>query len=173
MQTTDFVPLNSGNANVRAFDCGKDAINTYLRRFAAKNMALNLNRTYVLPAANNTSAVKPDVAAFYTLAQQTLLREDLPDPSGLPRYAIPVILLAQLGVDRRFAGKGLGSKTLVHALRHAYRIATNPIGLPATGLVLDAIDEEALGFYRQFDFFLPLTEKPMRLFVPMKSLESL
>lgn len=173
MPTAEFLPLDPSAINVKTFDCGKNAINTYLRRFAAKNMALNLNRTFVLPYTSEDSGEKPQVAAFYTLAHRTLVREALPDPSRLPRYPVPVILLAQLGIDQRFHRQGLGAKTLVYALRHAYQIASNPKALPAMGVVLDVLDRDALAFYQSFEFFLPLTDNPMKLFVPMASLETL
>ena len=178
MPTVEFLPLDSRTTNVKTFDCGKEAINVYLRRYAAKNMALNLNRTFVLPFTTEDSttgggSARPQVAAYYTLAHQTLVREELPDSSHLPRYPVPVILLAQLGIDQRFQRQGLGAKTLVHALRHAYQIASNPKGLPAMGVVLDVLDNDALAFYQSFDFFLPLTDNPMKVFVPMASLETL
>jgi GNAT superfamily N-acetyltransferase len=173
MPTVEFLPLDPRTINVRTFDCGKEAINVYLRRYAAKNMALNLNRTFVLPYTTEDSSEKLQVAAYYTLAHQTLVREELPDPSRLPRYPVPVILLAQLGIDQRFRRQGLGAKTLVYALRHAYQIANNPKGLPAMGVVLDVLDHDALAFYQSFEFFLPLTDNPMKLFVPMASLETL
>lgn len=173
MPTVEFLPLDPRAINVKTFDCGKESINVYLRRYAAKNMALNLNRTFVLPCTTEDNSEKPQVAAYYTLAHQTLVREELPDPSRLPRYPVPVILLAQLGIDQRFHRQGLGAKTLVHALRHAYQIASNPKGLPAMGVVLDVLDHDALAFYQSFDFFLPLTDNPMKLFVPIASLETL
>lgn len=173
MPTAEFLPLDPSAINVKSFDCGKDAINTYLRRYAAKNMALNLNRTFVLPYTVDESSEKSHVAAYYTLAHQTMGREELPDPSRLPRYPVPVIRLAQLGIDQRFHRQGLGAKTLVHALRHACQIASNPNGIPAMGVVLAVLDQDALSFYRSFDFFLSLTDNPMKLFVPMASLETL
>ncbi len=173
MPAAEFLPLDLGTIDVKSFDCGKDAVDTYLRRFAAKNMALNLSRTFVLPYAPDEGTRKLHVAAYYTLAYQTLAREELPDPSRLPRYPVPVILLAQLGVNRRFQGQGLGAKTLVWALRHAWQIANNPDGLPARGVVLDVLDQDALAFYQSYKFFLPLTDTPMRLFVPMASLATL
>lgn len=173
MPIVEFSSLDPRAINVKTFDCGKEAINVYLRRYAAKNMALNLNRTFVLPNTTGDTSGKPEVAAYYTLAHQTLVREALPDPSRLPRYPVPVILLAQLGIDQRFHRQGLGAKTLVHALRHACQIASNPKGLPAMGVVLDVLDHEALAFYQSFDFFLPLTDNPMKLFVPMASLATL
>lgn len=178
MPSAEFLPLDPRAINVKTLDCGKEAINVYLRRYAAKNMALNLNRTFVLPyltedSTTQESSEKPEVAAYYTLAHKTLVREELPDPSRLPRYPVPVILLAQLGINQRFHRQGLGAKTLVHALRHAYQIASNPKGLPAMGVVLDVLDHDALAFYQSFDFFLPLTDNPMKLFVPIASLETL
>ena len=173
MPIIEFSSLDPRTINVKTFDCGKEAINVYLRRYAAKNMALNLNRTFVLPDTTGNTSEKPEVAAYYTLAHQTLVREALPDPSRLPRYPVPVILLAQLGIDQRFHRQGLGAKTLVYAVRHAYQIASNPKGLPAMGIVLDVLDHDALAFYQSFDFFLPLTDNPMKLFVPMASLETL
>ncbi len=173
MPTAEFLPLNPKTVDVKSFDCGKAAINTYLRRYAAKNMALNLNRTFILPFTREESSKKFRVATYYTLAYQTLMREELPDPTRLLRYPVPVILLAQLGIDQRFQRQGLGSKTLVHALRKAYKIACNPLGIPATGVVLDVLDQDALCFYQSFNFFLPLTDNPLKLFVPITSLETL
>lgn len=109
MPAVDFLPLDPRTINVRTFDCGKEAINVYLHRYAAKNMALNLNRTFVLPYAAEDNSEKSQVAAYYTLAHQTLVREELPDPSRLPRYPAPVILLAQLGIDQRLHRQSLRS----------------------------------------------------------------
>lgn len=173
MPITEFLPLDPKAAHAKSFDCGKNAINTYLHRYAAKNMVLNLNRTFVLPYTRDENSEKPHIAAHYTLAHQTLIREKLPDPSRLPRYPVPAILLAYLGIDQRFQRQGLGAKTLAHALRHAYQIASNPKGIPAMGVVLDVLNQDALAFYESFDFFLQLTDKPMKLFVPMASLASL
>ncbi len=173
MPSADFQPLDTQRVDVKSFDCGKEAVTTYLRRYAAKNMALNLNRTFVLSYQTESSSAKLPIAAYYTLAHQTLKREDIPTTKRLPRYAIPAILLAQLGIDHRFQGQGLGAKTLIQALRHAHHITSNPEGIPAMGVVLDVLDYDAMAFYQSFEFFIPLTENPMKLFVPMVSLESL
>ena len=173
MRADEFLPLDIRSVNVRQFDCGKSAINTYLRRYAAKNMGLNLNRTFVLPDPDTQTHSRHRIAAYYTLAHQTIAREDVPVHDRLPRYPVPVILLAQLAVDLNFHGRGLGAKTLVHALRHAYRISSSPNGIPSAGVALDVLDQDALKFYSHFDFFAPLIDKPMKLFVPMQSLETI
>jgi GNAT superfamily N-acetyltransferase len=76
-----------------------------------------------------------------------------------------------LAVDKRYKRTGLGSKTLVYALREA--VALSKAGLPAYGFILDVLDEEALGFYQHFELFEPFTDDPMRLFVSMKTLEQI
>lgn len=173
MEEFEFLPLDVRSVNVKQFDCGKGPINTYLRRYAAKNMALNLNRTFILPHPDTQASTKQRIAAYYTLAHQTVARADIPVHRRLPRYPVPVILLAQLAVDLELHGRGLGAKTLIHTLRHAYRISTAPNGIPSAGVALDVLDQDVLKFYSHFDFFAPMVDKPMKLFVPMESLESL
>src|SRR6202790_4906860 len=41
----------------------------------------------------------------------------------LPAYDLPLILLARLAVDRRFAGRGLGHALISDALRISLRVA--------------------------------------------------
>ena len=111
------------------------------------------------------------IAAYYTLASATVGKVSLPIRKSLPRYPLPVVLLARLAIDEHFQGKGLGSKTLIAALQQAYVLTSK--GLPALGVVLDALDEDALKFYQSFDFFEPLTDDPMRLFIGMQSIRDL
>lgn len=68
---------------------------------------------------------------------------------GLARHAVPVMLLARLAVDRRFAGKGLGTELLRDALLRTLS-AADIAGLRA--VVVDAKDEAAKGFYEKFGF---------------------
>ncbi len=42
---------------------------------------------------------------------------------GLPPYELPLILLARLAVDRRFAGRELGHALISEALRISLRVA--------------------------------------------------
>jgi len=83
----------------------------------------------------------------------------------LPRYPIPVALLARLAIDVSYQKNGLGAKTLITALRHLVRLCDQR--LPVHGLILDVLNSDALDFYQRFDFFFPFTDDPMRLFAPM------
>ncbi len=162
----EFVALDPSHFDVKAFDCGKPDMNRYLARFAAKNMGLRLSMTWVLPGDEPVSGLTTPVAAYYTLASCTVTRDEIPAHDPLPGYPLPVVLLARLAVDQRFQGQRLGEKTLVSALRHSVTLTER--GLPAMGLILDVLDEDALAFYQRFDLFKPFTGDPMRLFVPLK-----
>lgn len=167
----DFVALNPSHFDVKAFDCGKPDMNSYLARFAAKNMGLKLSMTWVLPGDELVMGEKTPIAAYYTLATCTVSREEIPTDERLPGYPVPVVLLARLAVDHRFQGQRVGEKTLVSALRHSVTLTER--GLPAMGLILDVLDDDALAFYQRFDLFQPFTDDPMRLFVPMKVVEQI
>ena len=167
----EFVALNPSHFDVKAFDCGKPDMNSYLARFAAKNMGLKLSMTWVLPGDELVMGEKTPIAAYYTLATCTVSREEIPTDERLPGYPVPVVLLARLAVDHRFQGQRVGEKTLVSALRHSVTLTER--GLPAMGLILDVLDDDALAFYQRFDLFQPFTNDPMRLFVPMKVVEQI
>ncbi len=167
----DFVALNPSHFDVKAFDCGKPDMNSYLARFAAKNIGLKLSMTWVLPGNELVMGEKTPIAAYYTLASCTVSREEIPTDERLPGYPVPVVLLARLAVDHRFQGQRLGEKALVSALRHSVTLTER--GLPAMGLILDMVDEDALAFYQRFDLFQPFTDDPMRLFVPMRVVEQI
>lgn len=159
-----FIGLDPAQHEVKAFDCGKDALNTFLCRFAAKHARLGISSTWVLTRTGSTG--KAPIAAYFTLAGHTVTRRDIPaQPQSLPRFQLPVVLLAQLAVSQSLAGQGLGEKTLVTSLRKAVELSGR--GLPAIGIVLDVLDEEALGFYQHFGAFESFTDNPMRLFMPM------
>jgi len=166
-----FVTLNPSQFNVKTFDCGKPDMNQYLARFATRNMKLKLSMTWVLPAEEIVAGQKTPIAAYYTLASSTVTRQEFPTDQSLPGYPVPVVLLARLAVDRHFQGQRLGEKTLVSALRHNATLTER--GLPAVGLILDLFDEEALAFYQKFDLFKPITDDPMRLFVPMSVIQQI
>lgn len=164
-----FVAVSKSLHDLQAFDCGKPTMNTFLAKFAEKHGKLGLSRTYVLPEI--TEFVKAPIAAYFTLTTSSVTREQLPTKQSLPSYPLPVVLLARLAVDIRHKGAGIGAKTLVYALREA--AALSQAGLPAFGLILDVLDEDAHGFYQHFGLFEPFSDDPTRLFVSMKTLEQI
>jgi len=171
--------LDKNKHDLKTFDCGKPDMDTFLSRFAFKHSKLGLSSTWVLVKEQNSKnnvkqekqRAKSEVIAYYTLAASTVIKSGIPTDKSLPHYPIPVVLLARLAVDQKYQGKGLGSKILVTAIRHAVELTDR--GLPAYGLVLDVLDDDALKFYQCFDFFEPFTNNPMRLFIGMNSVRQL
>jgi GNAT superfamily N-acetyltransferase len=167
-----FVDLDTTHQDVRRFRCGKPQMDTFLIRYALKNAQLGISKTWVLLEEDKAGKKKFPVAAYYTLAVSTIIREALPiSQKELPSYPVPVTLLARLAVSRKYQKRGLGTKTLVTALRQA--VILKDRGLPSIGVVLDVLDEDALNFYYGFDVFHTFSDDPMRLFVPMQVIEQL
>lgn len=172
MAFAQFVLLDPKQHDVKNFDCGKSEMNLFLNRYADKNRKLGLSSTWVLPGNLPQGEVKKaTIGAYYTLASTTVCREQIPTDKKLPAYPVPVVLLARLAVNGRFQKRGLGGKTLVGALRQCVSLTDR--GLPALGVILDVLDNDALGFYQRFDVFQPITDEPMRLFVPMNVLRQI
>jgi len=165
-----FVAIEKAQHDTKNFDCGKLSMNHYLHRFSHKHSKLGLSETYVL-TTDTINNQKQQIASYFTLAGSTITKDSIAWKSSLPSYPIAVILLARLAVDVKFQGKKIGKKALIAALRKAYKLSE--IGLSAYGLILDVLDEEALAFYQQFNFFDPLSDNPMKLFVGMNVLKDL
>ncbi len=168
--------LDKNKHDLKSFNCGKPDMDAFLSRFAFKHSKLGLSSTWVLVKEPNNKndlkqRAKSEVIAYYTLAASSVVKSGIPTDNSLPHYPIPVVLLARLAVDQKYQGKGLGAKILVTAIRHAVELTDG--GLPAYGLVLDVLDDDALKFYQCFDFFEPFTNNPMRLFVGMNSVRQL
>ena len=142
-----FVELDKAVHDRKSFDCGAEELNLFLQQFAARHRAAGISMTMVLPAEENEA----DICAYYTLSHTEIKRQTLPEPVAkkLPYYPVPVILVAQLAVNRKVQGQGLGKITLVRALQHASEINEH---LPSYAVVADALDNQVQGFYEQFGF---------------------
>ncbi len=92
------------------------------------------------------------VVGYYALAMGSVDRTGVPSRHGrgMPD-PVPVVLLARLVVDRSERGQGLGAELLllVDALRRCVRGGRE---FGARAIVVDAIDDDAVAFYRHFDF---------------------
>src|ERR1700681_2531636 len=104
------------------FDCGDDALNNYLKRHAWTNQQKSsIGVSYM---ALDEDAPRT-VLGYFTLAMASVPRDSFPKKyvRGLPPYHLPLILLARLAVDQRFAGRGLGYALISEALRISLRVA--------------------------------------------------
>lgn len=173
-----FVPLDVKCHERKCFDCGKPQLNMFLCRNARRGMDSRASYTWVLPAADIPGGVLKPLCAFYTLSLCHVFGENLPADLAkrLPRYPLPAFLIAQLAVDLRCQGQGLGELVLVNALRRCASLSRKG-QVPAVAVVLDVLDQDALRFYRRFEEFRPLaasSDSPgHRLFIPMSNVELL
>lgn len=167
-----FVELSKSEHDRTSFDCGQEPLNTFLQTRALRHQASGISKTMVLPADQSADA-KHLIRAFYTLSSSVIERETLPpaDAKKLPRYPVPVFVLAQLAVDSRYHGSGLGKITLINALCRCCSIYNE---LPAYSVVVDCLDSNAESFYSKYGFsFLCTANGRNRLFIPMKTVQQL
>jgi ribosomal protein S18 acetylase RimI-like enzyme len=148
------------------FDCGKEQLNIYLKQYARQNHERGIAKTFV--AATNADPAA--IAGFYaTCAASIAFAAFPPSEKRLPRYPIPVMRIAQLAVDIRFQGMGLGEELLMEALQRAI-LVNDVTGIYA--IVVDAIDDRACQFYERYEF-QRLNDTPNSLFLPMKKVLTL
>lgn len=150
---------------VETFDCGEEALNRFLVRFALPNQMANASQSYIGIADDDA------IVGFYTLVVGEVRHEGAPArlTKGLARHPVPVMLLARLGVDARWHGKGIGAGLLRDAILRTLQVA-DLAGVRA--IVVHAKNEAARSFYQRFDF-QPSPTDPLHLFALIKDLKSL
>lgn len=114
------------------------------------------------------------LAGFYTLTQDNIEAEDLPPELikqlNLPRYnRIGATLLGRLARDLSCKGKGVGELLLVDALKRSLVMSRK---IASAAVIVDAKDEKAHRFYRDFGF-IPFPESQKRLFLAMATIQRL
>jgi predicted N-acetyltransferase YhbS len=146
---------------IDGFDCGQDALNRYLTRFALANQQANASQTYV-------GLADDAVIGFSALTVGEVAFDDAPErlTKGLARHPVPIMLLARLGVSVAWQGKGVCGGLLKDAMRRTMQ-AADIAGIRA--FAVHAKDEGASAFYRHFDF-VPSPTDPLHLFLLVKEL---
>jgi GNAT superfamily N-acetyltransferase len=148
---------------IDAFDCGREALNRFLIRYALQNQQAGASLTYVALADE-------EVAGYYTLVVGQVEYSDAPErlTKGLARHPVPIMLLARLAVAASWQGKGLGSGLLKDAMLRTLR-AADIAGIRA--FAVHAKDDEARSFYERFDF-VPSPSDPYHLFRLLKDVRA-
>ncbi|MDJ0808170.1 MAG: GNAT family N-acetyltransferase [Gammaproteobacteria bacterium] len=151
----------------KSFDCGEPSLNEYLYRYASQDIRRRVNRVFV---ASPPEAPR-QVIGYYSLSAGSLDATVLPESyrRRLPKYPVPVVLLGRLAVAEPRQGMGLGSILLADALQ---RIAQAGQVMAVYAVVVDALNDRAAEFYRQFGF-ISLPSQPLKLFLPMDSVAAL
>lgn len=141
--------------DVAQFDCGKPTLNRWLQMRALSNQQKGFTAVLVVH-------VDGQVVGYYGLAPTAVTPVALPRSvrTGQPPDPIPCLLLGQLATDRQWAGKGIGTGLLRHALERSVA-AAELIG--GRALMVNAIDDEAADFWRR-QGFLPSRDDPHLLY---------
>lgn len=168
-----FIELNPALHDRSSFDCGEAELNAFLRTRAAKHMEVGISRTLVLPDPAPLAGGQHSLRAFYTIAPSSILRQTLPSGIGnkLPSYPVPVFLLAQLAVDTRCQGQGLGKITLLKAFAHLWEIHSH---MRAFAIIVDCLNASSESFYQQYGFeILCRHQGRTRMFIAMATVGQL
>jgi GNAT superfamily N-acetyltransferase len=148
--------------DTEAFDCGKEELNRFLKRFALASQQAHSAQTYVAARAGR-------VVGYYSLAVGGVEHEAAPPRvgKGLACHLIPVMVLARLAVDQHEQGTGLGKGLFKDALLRT-AAAADIAGVRA--LFVTAKDKEARQFYERYNLD-PSPADPNQLFLVMKDLK--
>jgi GNAT superfamily N-acetyltransferase len=150
--------------HVDQFDCGQEALNRFLIRYAFQNQQAEASQTYVAPVGD-------EVVGFYTLVVAQIEYDDAPERlgKGLAKHPIPLMLLARLAIATSWQGKGLGSGLLKDAMLRTLQ-AADIAGIRA--LAVHAKDDDARAFSGRFGF-VPAPTDPYHLFVLLKDVRAI
>ena len=137
-------PLTQGDDR-SGFRCGDAALDRFFRDYAGQNQfKLRLSVTYI-------AVVGQHILGFATVAVGSLERRELPDDQvrrRLPRYPLPILRLARLGVDEAAQGTGVGKQLL----RHVFQLALQQRDTAGcVGVVTDA-KPDAVTYYEKLGF---------------------
>jgi GNAT superfamily N-acetyltransferase len=136
--------LLTASHDVNTFDCGDEALNTWLQRRAGRNQGEGSSRTWIVADhARRVVAYYASSTAALTRAEATKrAARNQPDP-------LPAMLLGRLAVDRAHQGQGLAAALLKHFLLKALEVSD------ITGLrhvLVHAKNDQTVSFYHHYGF---------------------
>jgi GNAT superfamily N-acetyltransferase len=147
-----------------AFDCGEEALNEFLRRYARKSHDLGGAKTFL--AIDDED--KKTILGFYSLSPASVEYARTPEivKRGLARHDVPGFRLARLAVDRKLQGQGIGGQLLLAAGRRCLMAATEVGGVV---LVIDAKNDKVAGWYASYGA-MPLLDAPLTLLLTLATI---
>jgi GNAT superfamily N-acetyltransferase len=136
-------PLTEAH-DVTQFSSGKPSLDHWLKTRALSNQQKGFTAVMVVHDAGR-------VVGYYGLAPTAVAPGTLPRSvrTGQPPNPVPCLLLGQLATDLGWAGRGIGTGLLRHALARCIAAAELVGG---RALMVNAVDEEAAAFWRRRGF---------------------
>lgn len=147
-------PLTAAH-DVSEFTCGKPALDHWLKTRALSNQEKGFTAVLVVHEASR-------IVGYYGLAPTAVVPSALPRSirTGQPPDPVPCLLLGQLATDIAWAGRGIGTGLVKHALERCVT-AAGLVG--GRALMVNAVDEEAAAFWQRRGF-TPSRDDPLILF---------
>lgn len=164
---TDFqnlvIELLNPTHDKAGFECGAGALDRYLKKQARQDVKSRISRVFVATRLDNPEMV----IGYYTLSTLSIDLHHLPEKLArkLLRHPLPAALIGRMAVCRTAKGHGVGTMLLADAIKRTLSVSDQ---IAIYAMVVDAIDENAEGFYEQFGFIRFSDDSP-RLFLPLKS----
>lgn len=134
-------------AQRRAFSCGAPSLDRWLAMQARQSLESRDAVTYLLVDEDQHLA---RIAGYFCLSAGSVSRGAA--PASVAKRApepVPVVLMGRFAIDVEYQGAGWAADLLREALLGAVS-AGRLIG--ARALLVDAIDDTAVGFYERFGF---------------------
>jgi predicted N-acetyltransferase YhbS len=127
------------------FNCGRDSMNEWFRRYAWRNQESDASRTSVI-----CDAAAGKVAGYVSLSASHIERAFLPkrDQRNRPD-TVPAILLGQLAVDLDYQGRGYAGSLLFFAINTVLRLSQE---MGCFAIITHPLDDAAREFYRHHNF---------------------
>ena len=164
LQNLVIVPLDAAH-NRAGLRCNVEALDQYIHKQAGQDIRRRISRIFVAVLPDNLK----EVMGYYTLSSLSIGLEQLPPKLArkLPKHPVPAALVGRLAVNHNAQGCGIGKMLLVDAIQRILSVGDQ---IAIYAMVVDAINDNAKGFYEQFGF-VPLSDNSSRLFLPLKSFE--
>jgi len=141
---------------VEEFTCGQPELDRFLIRHALKAQQMNSSQTYV-------GLSDEMVIGYYTIVASEVRHADAPERivKGMPRYPIPLLVLARLAVHSEWQGSGIGAGLLLDALGRTLQVSD----------IVGVRSDSAAAFYQHFGF-MPSPTDSRHLFMLIKDIRA-
>ena len=155
------LPLDPAVHDREGFDCGVQALDEYIRRFAEQHRRRGISSVFIL-----TDSARPEyILGYYTLsaAEVDAARLAEADRKKLPRYPVPCFRMGRLACRADQRGRGLGKLLVGCAVDRCLKARQQ---VAAYALIVDAKDESSATFYVHFGF-KPFLDAKRTLYLPL------
>lgn len=155
------LPLDPAVHDRAGFDCGVQALDEYIRRFAEQHRRRGISSVFVL-----TDSARPEhILGYYTLsaAEVDAARLAEADRKKLPRYPVPCFRMGRLACRTDQQSRGLGKLLVGCAVDRCLKARQQ---VAAYALIVDAKDDSSAAFYMHFGF-KPFMDAKRTLYLPL------